>query len=237
MRISLAEQFKNDLERIGNELSRLEAEHRLWWSLVRRCHLDPRLGKPGLYMHTLQRWHYDSLAVGIRRQIDDNADSISLVNCIKLIASRKLVIRRSDFMGRYSEEMQEIAIVEWNSLTHQDCAEIYPPSRAYRHYEWLRKISDEVRRWINKTVAHSARSTTQAVTLNHVWRLLQIMERLVEHYQFVTQSSYCRLRAQVWLDQGWQKPLCVPWFEPSYTPDTSSPSIDELRSWQKAGLT
>lgn len=211
------ERFVRDLRIVMQDLTQIEMDHDLWRGLNENLLVNPHCGEPGDVMNFITRAHFASLGIGLRRQIDTDERSVSLANLIGRVAGRQILFSRAAFVQRYADAYPsrsdlgaEIGDRDFSRLVNDERARIYAPARAFRHLEWLKKKGDPLRRFVNTQVAHRSSKSADGPTLHYHQRLLWVMQRLWEHYNWLATGSYPRLGDGL-LGDDWKDALRRPW--------------------------
>jgi hypothetical protein len=211
------QRFIADLDTVMQDLTQIELDHEMWSALNENLLHHPWAGEPGEMMHFISRAHFAAFGLGLRRQLDRDPGSVSLANLIARVAARQVVFRRSDFVALYSNtypaqasHWAAIGDEEFSELARDNTTPIYPPSRAFRHLEFLLQRADGLRKFVNRAVAHRSRKTPEPLTIRQHERLLWVMQRLWEHYEWLATGATPRLGSGL-LGDEWRGALTIPW--------------------------
>ena len=135
----------HDIANISNTLRWLSEVRGMARSVAEQ---DPSV--PGNFFHWLGLVAARDVAVGIRRQIDSDSRSISLMRLLEEIRDNCGLLTREAYVASYPEEMRSWGAENFNQygVAHLD------PQRVIDNIDILRNGTEAIRKYVNKRIAH-----------------------------------------------------------------------------------
>jgi hypothetical protein len=204
------------LRDIHADVRSLLMSRQIFWEIQKIVDANAKLQEqPGLFNQWLATNYVVAATVGIRRQLDRDSRSVSLVRLLTEVAvtieERPDILSRANFVKNYRPETAER---DYDKLVG---AEQQRVDVTFVHCDLDRFCAaadtETVREFVNKRAAHWDEAADPKVKLGEVDTALDILSGLVDKYTRLLTGSGSPLEPK--LPAGWKKILMMPWIEPS----------------------
>jgi hypothetical protein len=183
--------------------------------LVAQAEVEPH----GVFIRWLADIYASSQAVRIRRQTDRDARSISIARFLLRLSEDPRSISRDEHVSAYSSSSiaeqfgedvaAEIANREFDNFVAPG-ADYFDPAIAQQDLEHLENVTDVVRHYVNKSIAHpDAEGPTEVPSFNDVERCIDLLQELCKKYLLITQRVSDSISATPQMD--WMAIFRAPW--------------------------
>lgn len=154
----LRDQLADRLDVLKTEVQALTVGHHIFWEVQKIIKANPQIQTGSSFYEWMGSAYATSMSVAIRRQVDEDLDSISFINFLKKIHASPGVISRKAYKdlfvdGKYPPRWADSC---FDRLTAKGLDHIDPDDVA-KQIEALRENTDHVRKYVNRRVAHRDR--------------------------------------------------------------------------------
>jgi len=191
----------------------------IFWEIQEIIKANPRIQKPSSFYEWMANCYATDAVIGIRRQLDTDKRSISLMNLLTDIIRAPTVLSREQYVASYLEQ------------PHPDDARPYIESAANRYFDKfagpgkshvdpsiiradldrLLGHSKNLERYANKRIAHFNRGSFKLVpTHKEVKNCLDLIEELTKKYLLLIQGAAPKTLLPVWT-YDWKEIFLEPW--------------------------
>ena len=168
--VPLHEELKKDLLAIGNEIGHLWQHHDLFWRMIEITNKNERVMKVGGdYLAWLRNSYIEAGSMALRRQLDRDNRSISMINFLREVQKNSASFTRDNFQrkstfppgshfhnaGRWNDARETFDRVFGNGGQ-------LDPAIVQADIDLLEKESAEIREQVNKEIAHKDRRGMKA---------------------------------------------------------------------------
>lgn len=196
MTTPLREKLKKDLIAVGNAVSNLWLHHDIFWKLIDACNNSKEvLATGGHLINWFKNAYIEAGSVGLRRQLDTDARSISLVNILREIERNHAEFTKEFFQGmhtfrpggnfhdadKWREAGEVFDRLFGNGAPHLD------PNVVRKDTHLLETESAAIKEQVNKEIAHQDRQGMQGSKATG-----EIFETCLKHLDEITRK-YMRL--------------------------------------------
>lgn len=190
----LWEEWRNDLERIRQDIHELFSSRRTFRDIAAVFEQNKRLQEVGGYLWDWMRISYASYVVmRVRRETDDQGNTINLHQLLKEIETRPDVVTRGRFFemlnlpeGHFLQEVNQRYFTNtWmpiGSPASDNPVDQIDPSRVREDRGALQVAAERVREVANKDVAHRARVDVKDLTIPEVDAAFDAIEATLTKY-------------------------------------------------------
>lgn len=171
---------------IRADVRSLLLSRQIFWEIQRIIGANAKLQEqPPLFNRWLATNYVVAATAGIRRQLDRDSRSVSLVRSLTdvevTLEERPCILSRANFVKNYRPELRETAERDYDELVGagEQCVDV-----AFVRYDLDRfcAAAETVREFVNKRVAHWDEVADPKVLLGEVDTALDILSRLVDKY-------------------------------------------------------
>jgi hypothetical protein len=133
-------------------------------------------------------WNYArSMGMAVRRQVDRDPDVISLARLVDRVWRYPTVLTRDRFLSlRDADDRPRAA--SWFDKTCGTGPFISPEVPA-RDWEHLKSETEEVRKWVNTSVAHPGKRERKPPPYGEIHRCVDIIFELLQKYTYLIQGQ------------------------------------------------
>lgn len=197
------------LDKIENEVTRLVENRYIFWEVQKIIKNNPKIQKPSAFYEWLGNVYATSAVIGIRRQIDERKDVITLARLLHEIMDTPQVITRRRFISLYKNFPQDIAHKEFDRLAGR--GGYVDPAIVREDLRKLRDKSKELKKYANRRIAHFDRSAYRhPLTFREINQCLNFMEKLVIKYIRLFRAAGYESLVPVFT-YDWKKIFKYPW--------------------------
>ena len=217
--LELLKKWGEWLRVIHTDVRSLLLSRQVFWEIQKIVGANAKLQEqPGLFNQWLATNYVVAATVGIRRQLDRDSRSVSLVRLLTevevTIEERPNILSRANFVKNYRPELRETAERHYDKLVG---AEQQRADVTFVRCDLARfcaaAATETVREFVNKRAAHWDEAADPKVKLGEVDTALDILSGLVDKYARLLTGSGSTLEPK--LPRDWKKILTMPWIEPS----------------------
>jgi hypothetical protein len=201
------------LDAIETEIFEIAHRRRLYRETREMVEKNPKANVPSAWFTWFQRMYVNDQVTAVRRQVDWDRRSISLVQLIQDIAANPDVITRRRFIRPYDTAMKNHAHRDFEKFAkpgakHIDARLIQADARA------LIDAHERLRRFVNTYVAHRNRYPMRRLpTFKELDDCIDLFGRLLQRYTLLlTQAGLIEVVPT--LQEDWRAPFRVPWIRP-----------------------
>jgi HEPN superfamily AbiU2-like protein len=168
------------LKPIAREIRNLLLTRNVFWEVQGIIAKNERLHSQGLFNNWLATNYGISLAIGLRRQMDGDRTSVSLLRLLRLVVCKPELVLRERFVNSYRPEQQKYANETFDRLAgrgHQ-----IDPSVSLADLNALEDAFRPIRRFINRSLAHSDMRAAKPQKFGELDRFLDLLKEIFAKY-------------------------------------------------------
>jgi len=184
----------------------------IFWEVQKIIDANPRIQRSSAFYGWMGSVYVSSALMGVRRQLDLDQQSISLVRLLTEIIRFPQVLSRDRFVALYPSthpELEEIAHREFDSLVSPGATHI-DPSRVREDLTSFQFVAEDHERLATKRLAHlDAIGPPRIPTFAELDGVLDHMGDLVRRYRLLLKARDEDLLPL--LPYDWKKIFRVPW--------------------------
>jgi AbiU2 len=171
----------------------------------------PALRVPSAFYDWMRLAYVTDMTAAIRRLVDWDRRSISLVRLIEEIADHPEVISRRRFVSLYRGALpRRLAQGDFERFARPG-AETIDPRVIQRHRRDLLAAHRRLRMFVNKHVAHRARHPMRHLPVySDLDKCVDVLEQLAKEYSRLLEAVALARVVPV-IQYDWQKPFRMPW--------------------------
>lgn len=187
------------------------AHHRdLYRQVTAMVEANPALHVPSAFYDWMQLAYVTSQASAIRRLVDWDRRSVSLIRLIEEIADHPEVISRRRFVGLYRGHLPTRFGHRGFERVARSGTDMVAPRLIRRHRRDLLIAHRRLRIFVNKYVAHrDKRPMRRLPTYADLDRCVDVVERLGKEFSFILKAEGTSVVPVMPYD--WKKPFRVAW--------------------------
>lgn len=157
---------------------------KIWWAYAIVLKNAPEQARKNGTFASWINWNYGrSLASAIRRQVDVGREIISLGRLMDRIWRFPTVLTRERYLALRDEDDRRGARAWWDA--NLGPGEFINPEIPAGDMDYLRNETAEVRRWVNRAVAHFGRRPPKAPPLGMIHHGVDVIYELFHKYESV----------------------------------------------------
>jgi len=166
MTTPLREKIKADLIAVGNEVSNLWLHHDIFWKIADAFNNNAKLQETGGHLiNWLKNSYIEAGSVGLRRQLDKDARSVSLMNVLLEVEKNHVTFTKEDFQGMHTfrpeshfhnPEKWKSAGEVFDNMFGKGGANL-DPAIVRQDIDFLIKTSASIKEQVDKEIAHKDR--------------------------------------------------------------------------------
>jgi hypothetical protein len=198
---------------IGDVRSLLLSRH-IFWEIQRIIEHNPKTQTDGLFNRWMATNYSVSTAIGVRRHLDTDGRSLSLMRllCVieETVLERPSVLSREGFIQNYRPELRLVAEQQFDLLAGKDsrCVE---PGLIRRDIGRLSSVTEKIKYFANKRVAHWDHRKVPNAKLGELDECLDLLAELVDKYARLLTGSGSGVHIDVLPD--WKQIFRVAWID------------------------
>jgi hypothetical protein len=210
------EKWRRDLDRIREEIEQLAWSKAIHERVRGIVNGNPAINVGNQFYGWLSRSYVDSQLIGIRRQLDLDKRSVSLVNLIASMAEAPAQLTREAHLSLYREGMARAGNSTFDGLAGNE-ASVYPVALLHDAQQKLDQVRTVHGKYVNKRLAHSDRKILQGrlPTYRDLDNAVDELERLVIHYHLLFAAEDFRSLVPV-VQYDWEAIFRQPWLLPAH---------------------
>jgi hypothetical protein len=181
----------------------------------------------GDVLEWIQKMHAHSAAVAVRKQIDKDTDSVSLLGLLQDIAPSAHVLTREDYLSRGgptrnpATERGRDELDSWRHAMGQRFDQLagvgatgLTEAAVREDLARLETVAAQVRDFVRKTIAHRDRKwKLSPPTWAELNSAIDTLERLVGRYNELLETGHSSLLVPTW-QYDWKAVFRIPWLPP-----------------------
>jgi len=218
--LELLKKWSEWLRAIRVDVRSLLLSRQIFWEIQKIVRANAKLQEqPGLFNRWLATNYVVAATVGIRRQLDRDPRSVSMVRLLTevevTLEERPDILSRANFVKNYHPALREAAERHYDELVgagEQRVDVAFVRSDLDRFCAAV--ATETIREFVNKRAAHwDEIADDPKVKLGEVDTALDVLSGLVDKYSLLLTGSGGTIEPQ--LLPGWKGVFTMPWIEPS----------------------
>ncbi len=158
----------------------------------------------------LNQMYAMTAVMAVRRQADKDDNSLSLLNLLKEIKADHQEISRGWFVAQYPLDMERTANYVFDTFGPRG-AMCVSAVTVEEDISLLTDITEGVRKFVNKRVAHISKTTNPGATWGQLDAAIDIVGELVKKYRLLlTQQSLMTLEPVI--QENWRSLFSISWY-------------------------
>jgi excisionase family DNA binding protein len=202
------------LKVICREVRSLLMSSKVFWEVQRILEDNEKALSHGLFNNWMATNYGVSTAIGIRRQLDRDARSVSLKgllsDILKGVARNPDLLSRSTFLLNYRPELRDLAQSEFDKLVGSGEARVQT-TYVLKDLDRLAAVTNGVHRYTDKRIAHRDLREGEKRKLGELDECLQLVAEITDRYGRLI-TGY-RTGACPELPPGWKAVFEVAWIK------------------------
>lgn len=196
---------------IQDQIIEMAHHRRIYREVTAMIQANPRLQVPSAFYDWMQSAYVNDLTVAIRRLVDWDKRSISLVRLMQEIENHPEVITRKRFLARYDDgHPRDLAQGDFERFAKPGAAQI-DPEVIRGHRRELVEAQRRLRQFVNRHVAHRDRHPMRHLpTFLELDACIDLLERLVKVYALLLEQVGLAEVVPV-IQYDWKSPFRVAW--------------------------
>lgn len=173
---------------------------------------NPKVQLESSFYEWMGNTYATSQAIGIRRQVDKDRDSVSFARLLSEVAAEAEVISRERHVALYKTALIDLANPGFDRLAGPGAPHLDPvvPTKELAKLEAL---AAPLRRYANKRIAHFDKSDFKALpTYAELDECLDYLENLLKRYLLLFRAQHYSNIVPVW-QYDWKQVFRRPWIE------------------------
>ena len=187
--------WRDWIERIRADVDTLYFDRCMFQNVVDIVNANKQLDTQSLFFGFFERIYGDSIVMGIRRQLKDDSDSISLARLLREVKEQPNLVTRSDFYRTYSDRstrvtesinrvaMDHIMSETFDRFALSDSPHI-DPARIERDIDKLKDACKEAELLADRYIAHWDRRRVPGFTVPfpNIYNAIDALGDMVKKY-------------------------------------------------------
>jgi hypothetical protein len=176
---------------------------------------NPAIQSPGDVHVWLVRNYMESLAIGIRRLVDEDEDSLSLARLLLDISSHNKALTRGSYIHWFTGDAREAGHEQFDE--HAGVGASYLPKEVpQRDFRRVKRAAREVVRITNRLIAHyhvdGRRRRVRSIPFDEVHAAVHEIEQVFLKYRVLLTAKYSDRLLPTWM-YDWTVVFRQPWIE------------------------
>jgi hypothetical protein len=203
------------LDVLKAEVQALTINRHIFWEIQDIISANPRIHLGSNFYEWMGSAYASSMAVGIRRQIDEDHDSISFVNFLKKIQACPRVVSRQAYTelfagGNYPARWADSC---FDHLAARGRANI-DPAQVTSEIQTLKDRTEHVRKYVNRRVAHRDRRNFRPIPkFQDIDSAVEYLDDLTVRYLNLFRGISMTTVLPTW-QYDWKEIFRYPWINP-----------------------
>jgi hypothetical protein len=209
------ERWDGWLEKIYKDSQDLLVLRHVFWEVQEIIKANPRIHKPSSFYKWMGATYSAAIAVGIRRQLDERSDVISISRLLAEIETCPHVLSRDRYRAirKTSGSTRPLADLEFDRFAGKG-KPFVDRALVRKDLDKLRAKAAVVKKYTNKAVAHVDEKGPAAVpTFSDIDECLTLLEELVKKYYLVFRAIGVVSVLPTW-QYDWKAIFREPWIPP-----------------------
>jgi hypothetical protein len=192
----LRKRLLESLKIITDDVQDLFVDHHIFWEVQKIIKANPKLQQtPGTFNHWMASNFVASAALAVRRQSDQDKDSVSLRRLLEELKLRPDLFSRTYFTSLYkngpAEHLKKMADHDYDKHVGAGRSEL-DPVRIQQDIDLLTTKTNQIRHYVNKKLAHyDAKGLKQTVpTFTDLEDTMRSMKELVQKYNLIMRATW-----------------------------------------------
>lgn len=171
-------------------VAQLCVDDQIFQRSMERIHRSGRITHRSHVYQWLMRTNATHLAMGVRRLLDRQPKTYSLLHVVRSIHAMPQVITRRSFVGRYSRATKELGEADFDNLAG-DGVDHLPQSVVASDLRSLEDLASDVRPVVDKVIAHSERirGRVAGVTWNTLHEAVRVLDQMAVRYDLILRQN------------------------------------------------
>ena len=151
------EALKKRYELIEDDLIILDTHRVVYRRVVEIIQSNPTINKPNIFYEVFSVSYWQSCALAVRRQLDEDKRAASLMNILTKLEKNSAQITKDwwlTYFGWLGDEIEHEAREWFDEYTIPEDPDILSKKLVAQDIEELKRVSNEVTTFANKVVAH-----------------------------------------------------------------------------------
>jgi hypothetical protein len=202
------------LKSIDDEVTAL-LRHQATWESFRKAVVNSKVATANPYFPMwVSELYSATVAIGIRRMVDDDDRTGSLVQLLQKMQAAPEKLTREWFIGGVELPLAQDLDQTFTIYGDPRQTGFFDPAVAREDLEKLRAISGRVRKYVNQHVAHAQRTRSADIpTYGDVHAVLDHLLELVHKYTLLLRHSD-RVQGAPIIQEPWMRIFTQAWIQP-----------------------
>ncbi len=197
------------LEKIKEEVRALTVNEYIFWEIQKIIRRNKQLKVPSAFYGWMGRMYVAGMSVGIRRQLDSDTRSESLLRFLKCLKGNPSLISRKHYRSLYPQEQKAYADPDYDRVVGKRRKQPLV-SQIDRQIETLRRRSAGIVRYVNRKIAHMDATPPSSVPkFGDVGKTVRYLEKLIQQYVQLFRATHLDMSVNIVYD--WLAIFRIPW--------------------------
>ena len=146
------------LEEVERHVTEIMGDRDIFQKVMKVVRANPKSHDPSDFLEWFSRHYSHSLVLSIRRQRDQNSQSVSLANLLRDMRNNAPLITRSWYLDQYPEDMRaDGTAVKYFDKWSGPGKNHVNPAIMKKHLAELKRACSRVKQFVDKRIAHLKR--------------------------------------------------------------------------------
>lgn len=213
---ALRDQLNDWLDVLKAEVQGLTINRYIFWEVQEIIRENEEIHIGSSFYEWMGSAYASSMAVGIRRQVDEDRDSISFVTFLRKIEACPRIVSREAYTELFAKGDYPPGWAEscFDHLTAKRCPHV-DPTWVAEEIQTLMRRTDHVRRYVNRRVAHRDRRDFRPIPkFQDIDLAVNYLDHLTVRYLNLFRGNSMTTVLPTW-QYDWKKIFRHPWISPN----------------------
>ena len=202
------------LDILQKEVIDLRVSQHIFWEVQEIIRANPRINIGSSFYEWMGSMYVAAMSVAVRRQVDEDKASVSFLRLLKEVKRYPKVLSRSRYKSRFTNPAPE----NYKNGSFDKLAgpgrDHVDPAVVEAEIADLRTKTDELRKYVNKRVAHYDKAHFgRFPTFQDLDDAIDYLEVLLKRYMNLFRAIHLGSALPVW-QYDWKKVFRYPWIDP-----------------------
>jgi hypothetical protein len=208
--VSNAPELTTWLDRVQTRVSTLRLDAYIFDELRRIVRKNKALQRPSILYDWLIRQYAAAIAAGVRRELDEDTRSDSLVRLLRRLKGTAGAVSRERYRSLYAKHERSLADKSYDKLVGRG-RDVPSDSQFDREIRTLKQKTRKLVEYADKHIAHvDATPASSLARFSDVPVALRSLESAVKRYHHLLKASHLVV-GEVFIQDNWRAVLRVPW--------------------------
>jgi len=197
-------------ETIRNQIHEMALDRYVYREVMAMVDANQNLKVPSIFYDWMQRVYVHDMTIVIRRLVDWDKRTVSLIRLMREIEDHPEVITRRRFVAGYRGWLKRLGHKDFERFAQRAANQI-DPRVIRRHRRELVAAQRRLREFVNRHVAHRSRRPLRRLpTYAELDACLDLLERLAKDYTLLLEQSGLSRVVPI-IQYDWKRPFQFPW--------------------------